>query len=326
MSDSLPEMPSKSGLILKSAREEMSLSLEQVAHKLHLRPAVVKAIEEENYNEFSSDVFLKGYFRTYCRLVNLHEARMMDVLEQQLLSRKKLEEQEKQVANKVIQLRKRKKLFVTVAVFCVCLFLIAFAYQLTSQGFGNSSNISESDQKVLVKGVEPESIDSTNGVILSEKILQNELVDTTDIDAEVNSNLEAIDIFPEDQVDQNSMQETDLKTNDDLASYSSTEINDSEQENINSVDTEILTSIKALFSGDCWFKVTDMTGKSVIADLKKADEEVYYEGSAPFHIVLGDASKATLYFEGELVNLKPYTSRNGRAELTLKPSLSNSEG
>ena len=88
------EMPTTSdstfpGRILRAAREELNYSIEQVAQELHLRPSVVLAMEEEKYEEFSSDVFLKGYFRSYCRLVNLHEERMVDLLESQLQGLKK---------------------------------------------------------------------------------------------------------------------------------------------------------------------------------------------------------------------------------------------
>ncbi len=64
MSESL-----QAGLILATARNERQLSIEQVANELHLRPTVVRSMEEEKYSDFNSDVFLKGYFRSYCRLL-----------------------------------------------------------------------------------------------------------------------------------------------------------------------------------------------------------------------------------------------------------------
>ena len=59
------------GRILRAAREELNFTVEQVAEELHLRPSVVLSMEAEKYEDFSSVVFLKGYFRSYCRLVNL---------------------------------------------------------------------------------------------------------------------------------------------------------------------------------------------------------------------------------------------------------------
>ena len=313
MSESLAEMPSQPGLILKSAREEMSLSLEQVAHELHLRPAVVRAIEEENYEEFSSDVFLKGYFRTYCRLVNLHETRMMNVLEQQLLVRNQRAEHEHHLASKKVQARKRKRLFITIAVLCVCISLIAFAYQMTIQSFGVSDNQNQLSQSELVTKLEAGAEDE-----LAVETPQSKLNEDADTGPAMPKEL-INDTIPQEL---NDLAEEKMV----LSSVSVTDPIEPIEAESSSEEFIDLSSIKALFSGDCWFKVTDITGKNVIADLKKNNDEVNFKGSAPFHVVIGDASKVSLFFEEKLVNLRPYTSPNGRAELTLKPSVSINQG
>ncbi|WP_197475760.1 RodZ family helix-turn-helix domain-containing protein, partial [Oleiphilus sp. HI0043] len=88
MSKETADISSSPGLILRTAREELKFSIDHVAHDLHLRASVVQSMENEDYDDFSSDVFLKGYFRSYCRLVNLHEERMVELLEVQLRTRK----------------------------------------------------------------------------------------------------------------------------------------------------------------------------------------------------------------------------------------------
>ena len=89
MTESPQDISSSPGKILKAARDELKYSIEHVAHELHLRACVVQAMEDEDYDQFSSDVFLKGYFRSYCRLVHLHEERMVELLDKQLSSRQK---------------------------------------------------------------------------------------------------------------------------------------------------------------------------------------------------------------------------------------------
>tara|TARA_R110001599_G_scaffold65225_6_gene183851 strand:+ start:48 stop:1019 length:972 start_codon:yes stop_codon:yes gene_type:complete len=323
MSDSSAEMPSQLGLILKSAREEMSLSLEQVAHELHLRPAVVSAIEEENYDEFSSDVFLKGYFRTYCRLVNLHEARMMDVLEKQLFARNKKAEQVELLASKKIQSRQRKRMIITVLVFCVFSLLIAFVYQMSSQGFGISDTTNDNEHKELTTDVgatvQPEVTVSRTPSNLADESPQTELTDDSEPTPDISE--EPFNLAIKEGLDEIPEEDIALDTSADPVRLDSADLSGNSSEGI-----AMLSSIKATFTGDCWFKVTDITGKNVIAGLKKTDDEVSFQGSAPFHVVIGDASKVSLFFEEKLVNLKPYTSRNGRAELTLKPSVSVNQG
>jgi cytoskeleton protein RodZ len=340
MTDILPEAQSKPGLILKAAREEMSLTIEHVANELHLRPIVVKDIEEENYDEFTSDVFLKGYFRTYCRLVNLHETRMMALLEQQLTARQKQVDQTKQQANKEVQTRKRKKLFITLSVFVICLFLVAFAYQMANKTSEEAPIVQYSDT--------PSNLNIIDNSEQNDSQTKTELILTqrTDInDPEVKPQEQTVtdpvgtsnDEISKVQDNTEVINDVDNKLDEQTINDSSDPLNGLEQEdfeNIQEFDESsinerafaVRTSLKAFFTGDCWFKVTDSSGKAVIAALKKADDEINFKGSAPFNIVIGDASKVTLVFQDELVNLKPFTSKNGRAELTLKPSDSNNEG
>ncbi|GEM_PF-1318962 len=99
------------GAILRAAREEVPLSIEQVASSLHLRSTVVLSMERDLYDDFDSDVFLKGYFRSYCRLVGLHEERMVGLLDQRLLKLKEGRQKEKELAEKARLHKTRKKLF-----------------------------------------------------------------------------------------------------------------------------------------------------------------------------------------------------------------------
>ncbi|MFT6029408.1 MAG: cytoskeleton protein RodZ [Oleiphilaceae bacterium] len=328
MTETLPDAQSKPGLILKAAREEISLTIEHVANELHLRPAVVKAIEEENYDEFTSDVFLKGYFRTYCRLVNLHETRMMELLEQQLTARQTQIDHIKQLANKEAQSKKRKKLFITLSVFLICLILVAFAYQIANQSNEESPTVQDLNTQSnlnIIDNSEQNDLKTQTEVIPTERTDINDpeekphkqtvtesLVSSNDQISNIQDNTEVINDSSEPL---NSLEQADLDN-----------IQELDESSINEKSLIILTSLKASFTGDCWFKVSDSSGKAIIAALKKSDDEINIKGSAPFNIVIGDASKVTLFFQDELVNLKPFTSQNGRAELTLKPSESNNEG
>lgn len=317
---------SQPGRVLRAAREEMSLTLEQVAVSLHLRPAVVKAIEEEKYSEFSSDVFLKGYFRSYCRLVKLNEDRMIALLDQQLGVINQKSEQVQMDELKQIHARKRKKTFTTFFVLLISAALIFLAYKLWSD---SDLQISHSIQSE-VEDVEPPTGEYSSPVLEPDVI---ETEDVLNVDAGDSDN----DQYP-------SETETVYENELDEPSFDSAEVIEEmtvqneilDAENLRDKmdiqdlslplesDQSYLSRLYAQFSGDCWFKLTDASGKTVIADLKKETDVVDYQGQAPFHLVLGDSTKVVLSFEGKLIDLNPYSSRNGRAELTLVSSKSKS--
>ena len=62
---------------LQAARIQQGLSLEDVAHRMHLSLDILKAIEDNNFEEITAPIFVKGYLRAYARIVSLNEDEMI---------------------------------------------------------------------------------------------------------------------------------------------------------------------------------------------------------------------------------------------------------
>lgn len=323
MNDTPTEKMSSPGLILKAAREERELSIEKVAHELHLRPSVVRAIEDENYTEFNSDVFLKGYFRTYCRLLNLNETLMIELLEAQLLLRKKCELQQESFQNKLMSSQRRKRILkkLSIILLCIAVFVISYISYNNSTSL-DQSNIEDDQTEIIPQALS--DIDKRD--VAQENTTQNDITQTDSLNNSISTETDQTisNTPPVTPSTEESIVETQLQS---LGNSSEIpDIDDPDSQNVESDDDSIKVSLKAVFSGDCWFKVTDSRGKTLAAALKKMGQEVNITGSAPFHIVIGDASKVALFFEDNEVNTRPFTSSNGRAELTLKSSEAQQEG
>ena len=63
---------------LQAARIKMGLSLRDVATRMHLSANIVEAIEDNNFEEITAPIFVKGYLRAYARIVSLDEDDMID--------------------------------------------------------------------------------------------------------------------------------------------------------------------------------------------------------------------------------------------------------
>lgn len=61
------------GQRLKSAREAMQLSEKEAAARLHLNVSMIALIENENFAEGPPATFMRGYLRSYARLLRLSE-------------------------------------------------------------------------------------------------------------------------------------------------------------------------------------------------------------------------------------------------------------
>ncbi len=65
------------GQKLKTAREEKSLSLDQVARDTHIAKRFIAAIEEENFDLFPGDTYILGFVRNYADYLGLDAAEII---------------------------------------------------------------------------------------------------------------------------------------------------------------------------------------------------------------------------------------------------------
>lgn len=71
------------------------------------------------------------------------------------------------------------------------------------------------------------------------------------------------------------------------------------------------------FTGDSWAEVTDRSGKILLSQLNSAGAEHALDGELPLTVVIGDANFASVEVRGAAFNLQPFT-RNNVARFTIK--------
>jgi len=65
------------GAMLKGAREELDLSIEQISGELRIEPRFLSALEEDNFEDFPAPVFTKGYIKQYGQRLGLEYADLL---------------------------------------------------------------------------------------------------------------------------------------------------------------------------------------------------------------------------------------------------------
>ncbi len=69
---------------LRLGREANHLTVENAAQITKIRGHHLRALEQGNYGAFSAPVYIRGFVRTYVRLLRLDEAEVMKALEEEL--------------------------------------------------------------------------------------------------------------------------------------------------------------------------------------------------------------------------------------------------
>lgn len=66
--------------------------------------------------------------------------------------------------------------------------------------------------------------------------------------------------------------------------------------------------VRLQFSANCWAQVTDATGKVLFSALKRSGESLEVKGKAPLELRLGYARGAQVSYNGQAVDVAPFTS------------------
>jgi cytoskeleton protein RodZ len=78
---SIPPEVKGIGALLREERERKGLSYRAVAERMRLRPHVLEALEKEAWEALPPPAFLRGFLRTYARILSLDERILLDLYE-----------------------------------------------------------------------------------------------------------------------------------------------------------------------------------------------------------------------------------------------------
>jgi len=69
------------GALLRAARKQAGLNVEQMAERLNLRRGIVRALEEDRFDSLPGPTFTRGYLRNYARALKLDERKLLALFE-----------------------------------------------------------------------------------------------------------------------------------------------------------------------------------------------------------------------------------------------------
>lgn len=295
------------GQQLKQAREELGLSVSQVADAQHLRNGIIQAIENGEYSQVDSELFLKGYARAYAKQVGLDADAIIAELNLELEPARLQKERELE-ANPLVDIerRRRKKrriaklsLWVAVVVL-VGAFVVMFVLPKFSNGeivAGDAPTV-DSEQQVSAGSSATDS---------GKQIATGGGFDNEPDSAAVSfEDQPAASAPPEESVD------------DQIPVTAQTPEPALAQPPVSESSIPETGSLEIVFTGDCWVQVRDAGGNRLTSSMKRAGERLEISGKAPLNVVIGAVNTVeTIRFQGETVDISDFPAVNNRSEFTL---------
>ena len=74
-----PQAPQSVGALLKTERERLGLSREQITEMTRMRTQVVEAIENEAWDSLPPPVFVRGFLRSYAKVLGVSQDTVIDL-------------------------------------------------------------------------------------------------------------------------------------------------------------------------------------------------------------------------------------------------------
>ncbi|MDX1757296.1 MAG: DUF4115 domain-containing protein [Marinobacter sp.] len=327
-----PTSPSV-GSQLKVAREGKRLEVADIAKAQHLRPAIIQAIEDGDFGEIGSELFLKGYVRTYASQVGLNAEELIAQLDRELEPLRQEREQQRQNHPLVtIEERKQRKQRVAKGLLFLVFVLVAvfIGYKLFIQDITGTGGLTASRDEAGQSESSPAT--GSGGVAeaqvpLAEQIpaLPREAADASEL-AEPSAEpvVEPMGTEPVAPVPVTGDASTTEPAPGSEAGPSTAEtvepataVGESQpvaQPVADAGEARLLVT----FTADCWVQVTDADGRRLASRLRRSGDQLDVSGTPPLQVVIGAVDAvSSISFQGQPVDLSGFRVVNNRAEFTL---------
>ncbi|MEX3021533.1 cytoskeleton protein RodZ [Kluyvera sp. STS39-E] len=309
------------GVRLRNAREQLGLSQQAVAERLCLKVSTVRDIEEDKAPAELASTFLRGYIRSYARLVHIPEEELLPMMEKQAPIRAA-----KVAPMQTFSLGKRRKKrdgwlmsFTWLVLFVVIGLTVAWWWQNhKAQQEEITTMADQSSVELKASGS-----DSQNIPLNTDAASTPAMTDTTaTTDSNATTPVETAPVAtaaPTDTAQNNAIVAPSQANVDATAAPATTAPatalpTDPAQAAAPVADANALVMN---FSADCWLEVTDATGKKLFSGLQRKGGNLNLAGQAPYKLKIGAPAAVQIEFQGKPVDLSRFIRTNQVARLTV---------
>lgn len=314
------------GVRLRNAREQLGLSQQAVAERLCLKVSTVRDIEEDKAPADLASTFLRGYIRSYAKLVHIPEEELLPMMEKQAPVRAA-----KVAPMQTFSLGKRRKKrdgwlmsFTWLVLFVVVGLTGAWWWQnhkaqqeeITTMADQSSAELNQSGndnaQSVpLNTDAETPSTDPQTAATDAPATDSAQTPAATANTAPATQDPNAV-VAP-------SQANVDTATTTPAATQP-TETNAAPLPTDQAGVATPAADPNALvmnFTADCWLEVTDATGKKLFSGLQRKDGTLNLTGQAPYKLKIGAPAAVQIQYQGKPVDLSRFIRTNQVARLTV---------
>lgn len=283
------------GITLREARERLGLSVADVADQIKFAPRQIEALEAEDFQHLPEMAFVRGFVRSYARILQLDAQALLAVLPEINVVPMPIMPTAIGMPFPDARLSQRQNMIWLGAALLLAVLVVVFAvwHFTTPLEQANTAQVETpvslpAEVQITSASTAPEAEVIASSVPAAAATLQNASgVPQTLAQPEKVS---AFQTAPQTQAIKSVPQP--------------------------GISPQIAT-LRLVFEEDSWVEIKDRNGKLLPSQVNPRGSELRLDGQAPFSLVIGKAAVVRLYYREKQVDLKPYTGINV-ARLTLE--------
>lgn len=314
------------GVRLRNAREQLGLSQQAVAERLCLKVSTVRDIEDDKAPAELASTFLRGYIRSYARLVHIPEEELLPMIEKQAPIRAA-----KVAPMQTFSLGKRRKKrdgwlmsFTWLVLFVVVGLTGAWWWQnhkaqqqeITTMADQSSAELNASGSS------EGQNVPLNNDAVSTAPETPNTTAATTPVEptAPTTAAPATAAQTPAATAHSNAVvSPSQAPVTQSPAAQPSANANNAplptDQAGVASPDAA--HALVMNFNADCWLEVSDASGKKLFSGIQRKDATLNLTGQAPYKLKIGAPAAVQIQYQGKPVDLSRFIRTNQVARLNL---------
>ena len=320
ISDGSEDKFQRAGQVLADARKSKGLSLEDVSARLKITVPYLKALEDCEYDQLPGTAFVRGYLRSYAKLVEVDDKHILSLYGETVQADEQVARmlREKPLDNHGVP---GGKWLAIVSLVLLVAFVGGSVYWWNNQAApAGTAPVRTVNVSPATEPEEQESPVATTAQAAAEEAVAEEGAPATEV-AAAEAQLAEQEPAPVATVD--AAVETAVKSAEEAAPVAEpvqpvAEVAPNSETPKPAVEVSAQDLLVVRFSDECWLEVRDAEDQVLFSGLKPANSELTLTGNGPLKIKFGNAASVSeVIFNGETVTKEIPASSRGVGRLTL---------
>ncbi|MGA7748523.1 MAG: RodZ domain-containing protein [Gallionella sp.] len=317
------KQPASTGSMLREARENLGLTVADVAGQIKFAPRQIEALEADDFKNLPEAAFLRGFVRSYAKILRLDAELLLASMPSTKAAAAELIPASVDVPFPNEQSNRQQNLLWLGAALLLAVIVAGFAV------WHFMTPLKETKEQAKVTKIEtPVALPADAKIISEPLVLKSSTIVPSVHDVSKARSSAAQSSVPEAKTmakvkaAQSSVQEAKtmakVKAAKTSVSKAASQVPATSSETLLAA-TPQTSELRLVFGEESWTEIKDKDGKVISSQINPAGSELRVEGNAPFSMLIGHAASASLYYRGKQVDLKPYINQYSEvAHLKLK--------